>query len=64
MENLLLKQFNELISTQWPFTQIDESNDDLTPRELFELAYHTCNSVANRTILIKLSPTENKSGSG
>ncbi|MBY9012753.1 MAG: hypothetical protein KGD70_10300, partial [Candidatus Lokiarchaeota archaeon] len=26
-------------------------------------AYHTCNSVANRTILIKLSPTENKSGS-
>jgi len=63
MENLLLKQFNELISTQWPFTQIDESYGDLTPRELFELAYHTCNSVANRTILIKLSPTENKSGS-
>jgi hypothetical protein len=62
MENLLLKQFNELISTQWPFTQIDESYDDLTPRELFELAYHTCNSVANRTILIKLSPTQNKSG--
>jgi hypothetical protein len=63
MENLLLKQFNELIITQWPFTQIDESYDDLTPRELFDLAYHTCNSVAMRTILIKLSPTENKSGS-
>ncbi|MBY8988431.1 MAG: hypothetical protein KGD61_08245 [Candidatus Lokiarchaeota archaeon] len=63
MENSLLKQFNELITTQWPFTQIEVSYDDLTQRELFELAYHTCNSVANRTILIKLSPTENKSGS-
>ena len=63
MENLLLKQFNDLISTQWPFTQIDESYNKLTPRELFELAYHTCNSVANRSILIKLSPTENQSGS-
>jgi hypothetical protein len=63
MENLLLKQFNELISIQWPFTQIDESYADLTPRELFELAYHTCNSVVNRTILIKLSQAENKSGS-
>ncbi|MFX1288002.1 MAG: hypothetical protein ACFFFY_05525 [Promethearchaeota archaeon] len=63
MENQLLKQFNDVISTQWPFTQIEESYDELTPRELFELAYHTCNSVANRTILIKLSPTENQSGS-
>jgi len=63
MENLLLKQFNELISIQWPFTQIEESYDESTPRELFELAYHTCNSVANRSILIKLSPTENQSGS-
>lgn len=63
MENILLKQFNELILTQWSFTQIEESYDISTPRELFELAYHTCNSVANRSILIKLSPTENQSGS-
>jgi hypothetical protein len=63
MENLLLKQFNDLISTQWPFTQIEESYGELTPRELFELAYHTCNSVANRSILIKLSSTETQSGS-
>lgn len=63
MENLLLKQFNEVIIAQWPFTQIEENYDELTPRELFELAYHTCNSVANRAILIKLSPTENQSGS-
>jgi hypothetical protein len=63
MENQLLKQFNELIVTQWSFTQIEESYNELTPRQLFELAYHTCNSVANRSILIKLSPTENQSGS-
>ena len=63
MENKLLKQFNDVISTQWPFTQIEESYDELTQRELFELAYHTCNSVAMRSILIKLVPTENKSGS-
>ncbi|NHJ22314.1 MAG: hypothetical protein EAX91_15315 [Candidatus Lokiarchaeota archaeon] len=63
MENLLLKQFNEVILTQWSFTQIDESYDTLTPRELFELAYHTCNSVSTRTILLKQSPTEKSSGS-
>ena len=63
MENQLLKQFNELIIAQWPFTQIEETYSGLTPRELFELAYHTCNSVAMRTILIKLAPTENKGGS-
>ena len=63
MENLILKQYNDLISTQWPFVEIEESYDKLTPRELFELAYHTCNSVANRSILIKLSPTEIQSGS-
>ncbi|MFX0076695.1 MAG: hypothetical protein ACFE96_14725 [Candidatus Hermodarchaeota archaeon] len=63
MENQLLKQFNELIITQWPYTQIEEGYDDLTPRELFELAYHTCNSVATRTILLTQSPTEKTSGS-
>ncbi|MFW9948566.1 MAG: hypothetical protein ACFFKA_00395 [Candidatus Thorarchaeota archaeon] len=63
MENLLLKQFHELISTQWPFVEIEESYGGLTPRELFELAYHTCNSVAMRSISIKLSPSEKKSGS-
>ena len=63
LENKLLKQFNDVISPQWPFTQIEVSYEQLTQRELFELAYHTCNSVANRTILIKLSSTEIKSGS-
>ena len=60
MENLLLNQFNTVITAQWPSTQIEVSYDNLTPRELFELAYHTCNSVAIRTILIKLTPSENR----
>ena len=60
MENQLLNQFNTVITVKWPSTQIEVSYDNLTPRELFELAYHTCNSVAIRTILIKLSRSENK----
>ncbi len=63
MENLLLNQFNTVIIAQWPSTQIEVSYDDLTQRELFELAYHTCNSVAMRSILIKLVHSENRSGS-
>ena len=63
MENQLLNQFNTVITTKWPFTQIEESYGDLSSRELFELAYHTCNSVKMRSILIKLTPSENKSGS-
>ena len=63
MENQLLIQFNNVITVQWPSTQIEVSYDNLTPRELFELAYHTCNSVAMRSILIKLIPSENRSGS-
>ena len=59
----LLNQFNTVITAQWPSTQIEVSYDNLTQRELFELAYHTCNSVAMRTILIKLIPSENRSGS-
>ena len=62
MENLLLNQFNTVITAQWPSTQIEVSYDDLTQRELFELAYHTCNSVAMRSILIKLASSENKGG--
>ena len=63
MENSLLNQFNAVITTKWPYTQIEESYGDLSSRELFELAYHTCNSVKMRSILIKLTPSENKSGS-
>jgi len=63
LENILLNQFNSVITSQWPFTQIEESYDNLTQRELFELAYHTCNSVKMRGILIKLAPSENKGGS-
>ena len=63
MENQLLNQFNTVIIPQWPSSQFEESYDILTQRELFELAYHTCNSVAMRSILIKLTHSENKSDS-
>ena len=62
MENRLLNQFNNVISTQWSFKEVEEPYTPLTPRELFELAYHTCNSVAMRNIFIKLSPSEEKGG--
>ena len=57
MENRLLIQFNNVITTQWPFKQIEESYKSLTPKELFELAYHCCNSITMRNIFIKLSAT-------
>ncbi len=60
MVNLHLNQLYTVIIPQWPSTQIEVSYDNLTKRELFELAYHTCNSVAIRAILIKLSRSENK----
>ncbi|MHA1472111.1 MAG: putative selenocysteine system protein [Promethearchaeota archaeon] len=63
MENQLLNQFNAVITAKWPSTQIEVSYDNLTQRELFELAYHTCNSVKMRSIQIKLTPSENKGGS-
>jgi hypothetical protein len=63
MENLLLNQFNKVITTKWSFKQIEESSKPLTSRELFELAYHTSNSVTMRNIFIKLSTSENKGGS-
>ena len=63
MENLLLNQFNSVISSQWPFTQFEENYDPLSPRELFELAYHTNNSVGMRSIMIKLAQSESTGGS-
>ena len=46
MENRLLDQFNNVINSQWPSKQIEEQYSPLIPRELFEIAYHTCNSVS------------------
>ncbi|MGB5910376.1 MAG: hypothetical protein WBH31_04180 [Promethearchaeia archaeon] len=62
MENRLLNQFNNVISNQWAFKEVEEPYKPLTPRALFELAYHTCNSVTMRNIFIKLSPSEEKGG--
>jgi DNA gyrase/topoisomerase IV subunit B len=58
-----LTQFNDVITSQWNSNAITESYDNLNHRELFELAYHTSNSVAMRCISTKLSQDENKGGS-
>ncbi|MFX0106405.1 MAG: hypothetical protein ACFE75_13090 [Candidatus Hodarchaeota archaeon] len=63
MENRLLNQFNNVITSQWLSKQIEEPYGSLLPRELFELAYHTCNSVAMRNIYIKQSSSEDQGGS-
>ncbi len=63
MENRLLNQFNNVITSQWLSKQIEVPYEPLTPRELFELAYHTCNSVTIRNIYIKLSSSEDQGGS-
>jgi hypothetical protein len=63
MENRLLTQFNSVITSQWLSKHIEEPYDPLIPRELFELAYHTCNSVTMRNIYIKLSSSEDQAGS-
>ncbi len=63
MENRLLTQFNNVITSQWLSKQIEENYGALSPRELFEIAYHTCNSVAMRNIYIKQSQSEDEGGS-
>lgn len=63
MENRLLSQFNGVITSQWLSKYIEEPYGSLIPRELFEIAYHTCNSVAMRNIYIKLASSEEQAGS-
>jgi hypothetical protein len=63
MENRLLSQFNSNIITQWASQEITIDYTPLNHRELFEIAYHTCNSINTRNIYIKLSQDENKGGS-
>jgi len=63
MENQLLNQFNNVIRVQWAFKQIELPYEPLIPKQLFELAYHTTNSVSMRNIFIKQSTSENKEGS-
>ena len=58
MENRLLKEFENVIASQWHSQQITEAYDDLTHRALFELAYHTVNSVGSRLVILKLSQSE------
>ncbi len=62
MENRLFDQFNNVITSQWPFKQIEEPYDSLTHRELFEIAYHSCNSVSMRNIHTRLASSEDQGG--
>ncbi|MFW9899568.1 MAG: hypothetical protein ACFFDO_09955 [Candidatus Thorarchaeota archaeon] len=63
VENRLLDQFNSVITSEWLSTNITEDYAPLNHKELFELAYHTSNTVSNRNIFITLSQDENKAGS-
>lgn len=63
MENRLLKQFNEVITSEWPCEKHSEPYENVNHRALFEITYHTCNSVAARNIFMKLSQDEDKGGS-
>ena len=63
VENRLLDQFTNVISSQWLSTDVTEDYNPLTHKELFELAYHTNNNVGMRSIFTKLSPDEKKGGS-
>ena len=63
MENRLLNEFNNKIISQWSSTEIAVDYSPLNHKELFELAYHTCNSIAIRNISIKLTQDEDKGGS-
>lgn len=55
MENRLLEQFNTTIKKEWFSSSFDEPKEAVNYRELFELAYHTANTIGSRNITMKLS---------
>lgn len=63
MENRLLNQYENIITSEWPKKEIHLNYDPLNCRELFELAYHTCNTLSSRNIYIKITQGEKKAGS-
>ena len=63
MENKLLDEFNNKITSQWPSKQITEEYGPLNHRELFELGYHSSNTISSRCIHHHLSQDVNKAGS-
>ncbi|MBD3255064.1 MAG: hypothetical protein GF383_08215 [Candidatus Lokiarchaeota archaeon] len=63
MQNRLLEQYNTVISSQWMSQIFTEPYEPLNHRQLFELAYHTCNNVSTRNIFIKISQDDDKGGS-
>lgn len=61
-ENRLLNEFQTTIQSEWIKAAITEDYAPLNHRELFELAYHTANSVPNRNISMKISQDDDKGG--
>ncbi len=53
MENRLLNQYNNVIKSQWVSQEKMEIFDLVSRKALFELAYHTCNTIDSRNILSK-----------
>ncbi|MFO8020353.1 MAG: hypothetical protein R6U96_17150 [Promethearchaeia archaeon] len=61
-ENRLLNEFQGTIKSEWNSAVINEEYSPINPRELFELAYDTANSVPNRNISMRISQDEDKGG--
>ena len=61
-ENRLLDQFQNTIQSEWTSAVISLDYEPLNHRELFELAYHTANSVPNRNISMKITQDDDKGG--
>lgn len=57
----LLEEFQK-VQKAWPSRSVNEAYGNLTPEEMFELAYHAASDVAFRCITIKLNPGENHKG--
>jgi hypothetical protein len=63
VENKVLSQYKNVVEKNWKSKTILIPYDDLTKRQLFEIAFHGCNTVQQRLIWVKLSADENQAGS-
>ncbi|MFX1236983.1 MAG: hypothetical protein ACFFAS_11315 [Promethearchaeota archaeon] len=63
MENKLLEQFDGVIRSQWPSKEFITEYPPLNKKDVFELAYHICNTISSRCITISLSQDMDKGGS-
>lgn len=61
--NKVLTQYKNVVEKSWKNKTISIPYDDLNKRQLFEIVFHTSNSVQQRLIWVKLSGDDNKPGS-